>query len=184
MGKTTTGKTSTAKTAGPLAAGLRVALMNEVDGREFYRMAARDATNAEVRALFEFLMDEEARHYETLLDLAGRLASGKPPAFRRSVSDRKKLAAFRGSVVTPGMIADARAAEGEIAALSIGMGLEQRTIKQFSALRRKSEGAGDEAAASVFAELVAWEQDHLDLLSKRYEAIRESYWEEAHFWPF
>lgn len=177
-------KTATGKTDGPLASGLRAALMNEIDGREFYRMAARDAATGAVRELFEFLMAEEERHYEALLDLAGRLASGKPPAFKRSVSDRKKLAAFRGALVTPGMIADARGAEGEIAALSIGMGIERRTIKQFSALRRKSEGAGNEAAASVFAELVAWEEDHLDLLSKRYGAIRESYWEEAHFWPF
>jgi rubrerythrin len=129
-------------------------------------------------------MAEEERHYQSLLEQAGRLAAGKPLAFKRSAADRKKLSTFIGALVTPEMVADARKAEGEIAALSIGMGLEQRAIRQFAALRRKAEGLGDEAAASVFAVLVAWEQDHLELLSKRYEAIREAYWEEAHFWPF
>lgn len=178
-----TGK-KTGKAAGPLAEGLRTALMNEIDGREFYRMAARDAGSEPARELFEFLMNEEERHYQALLEQAGRLAAGKPLAFKRNAADKKKLATFLGALVTPGMVADARKAEGEIAALSIGMGLEQRAIRGFSALRRKAEGAGDEAAASVFAVLIAWEQDHLELLTKRYEAIREGYWEEARFWPF
>ncbi len=32
--------------------------------------------------------------------------------------------------------------------------------------------------------LVAWEQDHLDLLTRQYDQMREMYWEEARFWPF
>ncbi len=177
-------KKETDKLADALAPGLKAALMNEVDGREFYRMAALSATSDGVREMFEYLMAEEERHYEVLLEQAGRLASGKPLRFKRSASDRKALDAFHGLIYTPGVFADAKKAEGELAALSIGMTLEQRAIKQFSALLRKAESAGDEAAVSVFAMLVEWEQDHLALLSNQYEAFREAYWEEAHFWPF
>jgi rubrerythrin len=164
--------------------GLRAALMNEVDGREFYRLAARDASSEGVRDMFEFLMAEEERHYQALLEQVGRLAKGKPFRFKRSARDARALRSFHGLVYTPEVFADARKAEGELAALSIGMTLEQRAIKQFAALRRKAEFAGDEAAASVFAVLVAWEQDHLELLSNQYGVYREAYWEEARFWPF
>lgn len=177
-------KKETGTLAGALAPGLKAALMNEVDGREFYRMAAANASSDGVRDMFEFLMEEEERHYRALLEQAGRLAAGKPLRFKRNAADRKKLESFRTALVTPGMVFDAKKAEGEIAALSVGMTLEKRAIQQFSSLRKKAEWAGDEAAASVFAVLAAWEQDHLEMLSHRYGAIRETYWEDAQFWPF
>jgi rubrerythrin len=177
-------KTGMGKLAAAVAPGLKIALMNEVDGREFYRMAAQGATSEGVREMFEQLVAEEERHYQALLDQAGRLAGGKPLRFRRSASDRKALTAFHALIYTPEVFTDAKKAEGELAVLSIGMTLELRAIRQFDLLRKKAESAGDEGAASVFAGLAAWEQDHLDLLSNQYEAFREAYWEEAHFWPF
>jgi rubrerythrin len=72
--------------------------------------------------------------------------------------------------------------EGEVAALSIGMTLEKRAIAQFTALRKTV--TGDAPAQKVFSDLVAWEQDHLDVLTRQYEQMREMYWEEARFWPF
>jgi len=44
--------------------------------------------------------------------------------------------------------------------------------------------AGDARAEQVFSDLVAWEQDHLDVLTRQYDQMREMYWEEARFWPF
>ena len=72
--------------------------------------------------------------------------------------------------------------EGEVAALSIGMTLEKRAIAQFIALRKTA--AGDARAEKVFSDLVAWEQDHLDVLTRHYDHLREMFWEEARFWPF
>jgi rubrerythrin len=62
------------------------------------------------------------------------------------------------------------------------MTLEKRAIAQFNALRKTA--AGDAPAEKVFSDLVAWEQDHLDLLTRHYDQMREMYWEEARFWPF
>jgi rubrerythrin len=177
-------KTGTDRLAKAVSPGLKTALMNEVDGREFYQMAALGATSEGVRDMFEHLMAEEERHYQALLEQAGRLAAGKPLRIRRTAADRKALDAFHGLVYTPEVFADARKAEGELAALSIGMTLEKRAIQQFAALGKKAAAAGDEAAASVFAALAAWEEEHLALLSNQYGAFREAYWEEAHFWPF
>ena len=75
-----------------------------------------------------------------------------------------------------------REAEGEAAALSVGMTLEKRAIEQFAALRKKVKG--DAAAEKVFDDLIAWEREHLEILTRQYEQLREMFWEEARFWPF
>ena len=68
------------------------------------------------------------------------------------------------------------------AALSIGMTLEKRAIEQFTDLRRQVKA--DPAAVKMFDDLIAWEREHLEMLTRQYERLREMYWEEARFWPF
>ena len=162
--------------------GLKQALRNEVDGAEFYRMAAGSARRDAVRQMFTFLMEEEERHREAILDQMRRMAQGRPFLLARGAAAKKRLERFRSPLFTEDLLKVTRLAEGEVAALSIGMTLEKRAIAQFAALRRKV--AGDAQAEKVFADLVAWEQDHLEVLARQYEQLREMYWEEARFWPF
>jgi rubrerythrin len=146
--------------SGRIAEGWKKALMNEVEGREFYRMAAANASLDSVRQMFTFLMEEEERHREAILE------SGK----------------FRSPLFTPDFVARGKKVEGEAAALSIGMTLEKRAIEQFTAFRKKVKG--NDAAEKVVDALIAWEREHLELLTRHYEQLREMYWEEARFWPF
>jgi rubrerythrin len=162
--------------------GLKQALLNEVDGAEFYRMAAQSARHDGVRQMFRFLMEEEERHREAILDQMKRMAAGKPFLLARGAASKKRLEKFKSPLFTEDLVKGSRLVEGEVAALSIGMTLEKRAITQFVALRRKV--AGDARAEKVFADLVAWEQDHLEVLTRQYEQFREMYWEEARFWPF
>lgn len=168
--------------SGALAEGLKAALLNEVEGREFYRMAAKNATRDGVRQMFEFLTEEEERHYETLLEQAARMAEGRPPRLSRSASAKRAIRKYRSPLFSPDFVARGRYADGEIAALSIGMTLEKRAIQQFLTLRRKVKG--DPAAERLFDGLIAWEREHLDILTRQYEQLRDMYWEQARFWPF
>ncbi|MGE5189909.1 MAG: ferritin-like domain-containing protein [Gemmatimonadota bacterium] len=165
-----------------VADGLKKALMNEIEGREFYRMAARNAATAGARRMFEFLGDEEERHREAILAQVARMAEGKAPGIVRGAASRKGIGAFRSPLFTPDFVARGTNVEGEAAALSVGMTLEKRAIAQFVALRKKA--AGDAAAEKLFDDLAAWERDHLDVLARQYGQLREMYWEEARFWPF
>jgi rubrerythrin len=162
--------------------GLKQALLNEIDGAEFYRMAAKNARHDGVRQMFGFLMEEEERHREAILDQMKRMADGKPFLLARGAAAKKRLSKFKSPLLTEDLVKVSRHVEGEVAALSIGMTLEKRAIAQFSSLRRKV--AGDARAEKVFADLIAWEQDHLEVLTRQYDQFREMYWEEARFWPF
>ncbi len=162
--------------------GLKQALRNEIDGAEFYRMAAGSARRDAVRQMFQFLMEEEVRHREAIVNQMRRMEEGKGMKFERGASAKKALAKFRSPLLTDDLVKESRQIEGEVAALSIGMTLEKRAIAQFTALRKTA--AGDPRAEKVFSDLVAWEQDHLDVLTRQYEQMREMFWEEARFWPF
>jgi len=162
--------------------GLKQALLNEVDGAEFYRMAAKSARHDAVRQMFQFLMEEEERHREAILHQMQRMAEGKPFRLERGAASRKALAKFRSPLITEELVNVSREVEGEVAALSIGMTLEKRAIAQFTSLLRKV--AGDARAEKVFSDLIAWERDHLEVLTRQYDQLREMYWEEARFWPF
>jgi rubrerythrin len=168
--------------SGPIAEAWKKALMNEVEGREFYRMAAANARLDGVRQMFTFLMDEEERHREAILEQIGRVARGKSPRSVRKGPGKREIRKFRSPLFTPDFVARGRQAEAEAAALSIGMTLEKRAIEQFAALRKMAKG--DAAAEKVFDDLIAWEREHLEILTRQYEQLREMFWEEARFWPF
>jgi rubrerythrin len=161
--------------------GLRLAITNELEGREFYRMAAAAAGHDGVRQMFTFLMEEEARHHEELLRQIARLSEGKPMRVARRGPDRKAIRKFRGPLLSPELVRDSRKASGAAAVLSLGMTLEKRAIAHFTALRKRF--AGDEAASRFFDVLIAWEKEHLIILTRQYESLREMYWEEARSWP-
>ena len=162
--------------------GLKVALRNEIDGAEFYRMAAGSARRDAVRQMFLFLMEEEEIHRDAIRNQLARLSEGKAMRFQRSAAAKKAFQKFRSPLLTDDLVKAGRHAEGEASALSIGMTLERRSIAQFNGLRRKA--VGDPHAERLFADLVAWEEDHLDLLTRQYGQMREMFWEEARFWPF
>ncbi|MEW6719755.1 MAG: ferritin family protein [Thermodesulfobacteriota bacterium] len=177
MKKGAAGSTETA-----IAKGLKQALLNEIDGTEFYRMAAENAARDGIRRMFRFLMEEEKRHREEILRVIRAFSQGKAPRLERSAASRRGIGRFRSPLYTADLVKAGRKAEGEVAALSIGMTLERRAIAQFTALGKKA--AADPATQKVFADLAEWEREHLDVLTRQYGQLREMYWEEARFWPF
>jgi rubrerythrin len=162
--------------------GLQQALRNEIDGTEFYRMAASTARQDGVRQMFRFLMEEEVRHREAILEQMRRMEKGKPFRIERGAASRRGTAKYKSPLYTPDLAKASRLADGEVAALSIGMTLEKRAIAQFAALQKKAAGAP--RVEKVFSDLAAWERDHLEILTRQYDQLREMYWEEARFWPF
>ena len=119
--------------------GLKQALRNEIDGAEFYRMAAGSARRDAVRQMFQFLMEEEERHRAAIVNQMQRLAEGKGMKFERAASAKKALAKFKSPLLTDDLVKEGRQVEGEVAALSIGMTLEKRAIAQFT---RPAENGG------------------------------------------
>src|SRR3972149_202609 len=112
-------KGSAKPASGSIAQGWKKALRNEIEGREFYRMAAANARLDGVRQMFTFLMEEEERHREAILEQIGRMARGKPPRSVRKGPGKREIRKFRSPLFTPDFVARGRQAEGEAAAASV-----------------------------------------------------------------
>ncbi|MBD3169864.1 MAG: hypothetical protein GF307_10310 [candidate division Zixibacteria bacterium] len=160
--------------------GLKVAIQTEIDGYNFYTLAAGRTKSDKGKKMFQFLADEEVKHkkyleakYRDILETGkiGELPQPtkvpktyktKSPIFTAEFSKRAKLPAF------------------EMTALSIGILLEERAIQFFKDQAKKIH---DTKAKKVFNSLADWEGEHLELLMHHHKMLTREYWEEARFEP-
>lgn len=158
--------------------GLKTALQTELNGIEFYRMAAQNTEDVKGKQAFQMLADDEQKHFAALqkqyasliekngwqsIDL-GKISSfeGDSPIFSVELKDRVKGKHF------------------EITALSIGALLETNSINFY---RKMKEQNDDPAAKELYAKLEKWEQAHLDAITRQLDLIKEDYWAEQRFAP-
>lgn len=158
--------------------GLKVALQTELNGIEFYRIAAEKTEDAKGKRAFQTLADDEVKHYNTLqkqynslieenkwqsLDLGNASKfEGESPIFSRELKKRVKGRHF------------------EVTALSIGALLETNSIDFYRKMKEKSD---DPVARELFEQLEKWEQIHLQAITKQLDLIKADYWTEQRFTP-
>ncbi len=158
---------------------LKEAMQAEVDGHNFYRMAA-DKTNDEMgKEAFKGLAKDEVEHFNFLkaqynsfekdgvpdksVKLGKPSESGESPMFTDSFKNRLKDAHY------------------EMTALSVGVQLEQSAIDFY---KKQSEKAENENVKEFFKELADWEATHHRRLLKQQQELKEDYWQDGNFYPF
>lgn len=158
--------------------GLRTALQTELNGIQFYKLAAEKTDDNKGKKTFQMLADDELKHYHALqqqykslldeskwqdIDL-GDISTfeGESPIFTKELKDRVKDKHF------------------EVTALSIGALLESNSIDFY---RRMKEQSDDPAARELYGQLQKWEETHLKAITKQLDLIKEEYWSEQRFSP-
>lgn len=160
--------------------GLRTALQTELNGIEFYRMAAEKTSDAKGKEVFALLAGDEEIHFQELkqwyatavrtnaltpsitLPEARTMFKGDSPIFSNEIKERIEERHF------------------EMSALSIGALLETNSIDLY---RKMKEETDDPQAKLLFESLQKWEQQHLEAITKQMDVIKEDYWAEQHFAP-
>jgi len=159
--------------------GLRKAMEIEVNGRNFYTMAADGAVDPKGKEAFRILADEELRHLDflrthyrsamefgsidTALTLGTRHDFQAGPIFSDEIAGRLKNAQF------------------EMSALSIGMQLELSSMDFY---KKQASEVSDPYVKRFYEELVKWEKGHYDALSRQQEMLKEDFWATGGFAPF
>ncbi len=154
---------------------LKTAIINEVEGHSFYRLAAEKADNPESRDSFNMLAEEEKKHEEWLRDLYRDISQGErgqaradEPAMGKSpgIFRRENIKFESGSL--------------EVSVLRIGILMEKASIDFY---REAVEKTQNPQAKKLYEKLVNWEVQHMDSLEKAYEEAREDWWERQGFSP-
>jgi Fur family ferric uptake transcriptional regulator len=147
---------------------LRIAIATERSGLEFYTRAARVATNARARRVFQKLADEERTHLSTLQTRYQKLLTADP-----QLESRPTFLFFKGAA--NGLFADAaeEVLKGvdDRQALKIGIRCERSSHKFF---KRYGERFEDSEGKRIFLEFADEERDHLDLLLREYIAVSKA----------
>ncbi|MEO0137705.1 MAG: ferritin family protein [candidate division WOR-3 bacterium] len=159
--------------------GLKIAMQTELNGIEFYKVAAEKTEDPKGKEVFKTLAQDEIKHfnelkrqYEHLLKENVWLAKielgtpstfvGESPIFTEEIKMRIKERHF------------------EMSALSIGALLESNSIDFY---RKMKEESDDPLAKELFQQLQEWEERHLEAITKQMNLLKEEYWADAQFTP-
>jgi rubrerythrin len=158
---------------------LTKALKAEVEGQNFYLMAADQTRDARARKVFRQLAREEKNHelflwaqYQSILEKRG-------PDAAATMGSRSALTE-PGPIFSPEFADHITSAHFEVAALAIALRLELRAVKLY---REAAEQTQDPMLRTCFEDLARWEAGHRDALTRQLDDLRLDYWSTGGFTP-
>ncbi len=155
---------------------IKQAIINEVEGYEFYNLAAKGATSKESEQAFKELAQEELKHAEYLKELFSKINNEEKDFFDLAwVVDppSPKIFDWEKINVKPGSLT--------MSIFSIGMDMEKASVEFYENAKKNTEY---EAAAKLYDILIGWEKVHLDQFMKEYYKSRDDWWNQQSFAPF
>jgi rubrerythrin len=156
---------------------IKSGILLERRGEAFYRTAANQSANEEVRAFFETMAVEEREHIKILSDQFKAIRKNG----RFSTPDALPEVSISQHVLTPAVKARIAAAGFEAAAISAAMLMEAHAITLYA---KRSEDTQDPEEKKLYRWLADWEMEHLEFLSAIDAELKERIWNESGFWPF
>ncbi len=152
------------------------AILNEVEGYEFYKMAANQAGTGQSKEAFLELANEELKHVDYLKSLFDKLKDGK--------SDDIDLA-LQANPPSPEIYKweniDNEYNSLAMSVFGIGIQMEKDSIEFYENAKKEIK---DEDARQLFDILIQWEKVHLDQFIEQYDKYKENWWAEQSFAPF
>lgn len=157
---------------------LRQAMLNEVEGAQFYKISAEKFGNTSTRDIFLSLAEEEEKHYQYLKDLSEKLMNVKedmgfdPKSLEEEIPSPK---IYNWEKADPSILSIA------VSVFSIAMNMEKDSIAFYEKAR---ENATSEEAKELFDILIKWEGVHLEQFTNQYNIYQQEWWNDQNFAPF
>ncbi len=155
---------------------IKQAILNEVEGYEFYKMAAGQAGNGGSKSAFLELANEELKHVEYLKELFNKI--------KESPEAEVELA-FNEGPPSPGIYKwdklDKDLTSLAMSVFGIGIQMEKDSVEFYS---KAKENTKLQSAAKLYDILIKWEKVHLDQFTQQYNLYRQDWWADQSFAPF
>lgn len=155
---------------------IKKAIINEIEGYEFYNMASNNSKSKEVKNAFLELAEEEMQHVIWLKDLFNKVKDDNMMDFQLAlIPEPTSPAIFKWENV------DRKDAGIAVSAFGIGIQMEKASIEYYTKAASETE---IEKAKELFNILIKWEKIHLDKFSSQYEELKEEWWSQQGYAPF
>lgn len=156
---------------------LKTALLLERRGKAFYSKVADQATDPDVKQVFEIMADEEDEHIKILSE---QFAHFKQHQKFKEVKLPKGGDDTASEILSDKIKDSISAASFEAAAISSAIDMETRAIEIYS---QRAKQATEAEEKSLYQWLAKWEQGHHQILFELDRELRERIWNDNHFWP-
>ncbi len=155
---------------------IKQAILNEIEGYEFYKMAGKQAQNTDVKKSFERLAEEELKHVEWLKQLFESMSSDQADTnLLESLPNPPTAGIFKWDSL------DRDNAGIAVSVFGIGMQMEEASVEFYKDAANKT-GLGE--AKKLYKLLAQWEQVHFEQFAKEYESLRKDWWSYQGYAPF
>lgn len=156
---------------------LKRAILLEMNGKEFFTMAAKTASSPVAKELFEHMVKEEEHHLHILqLTFRRHLEEGKVVL----PNEEELEFGFQDPIIDKSFLIELRNSQFDSSAISIALTLEERAFKFY---QKEEQAATDPEIKKLFTWLTDWEIDHHRKLLALEEDFREDVWNDSNFWP-
>ncbi|MEK6263887.1 MAG: ferritin family protein [Clostridium sp.] len=155
---------------------IKQAIINEIEGYEFYNMASSKSKSKEVEAAFLELANEEMQHVIWLKDLFGKIKDDNVANFQLAlIPEPTSPAIFKWENI------DRVDAGIAVSAFGIGIQMEKASVEYYEKAAKETK---IKEAKELYTVLIKWEKVHLDKFSAQYEELKEEWWSEQGYAPF
>jgi len=154
---------------------IKQAIIGEIEGYEFYKLAAKQAKSQEVKDTYLYLADEERKHVIWLEDLLKQIDGEDNRFDLESVDPPPSPDLFRWDKL------DRENPQTTISVFGIALQLEKSSYEFYGECAEKIE---DPIARRLFKILEAWEKAHYDSFNKEYKELNDNWWAEQRFAPY
>lgn len=156
---------------------IKGALLLEYRGTALYKNAAEKSENEDVKEMFRMMEEEELKHVELLKKQFLLVSKGKD----FDASGMAQIEEETAEVVLSDKITKAISGSGyEAAVISSALELEKKAVEYYS---EKEKNATTDEERKLFNWLVKWEKEHMAMLAKLDNEIKEQVWYDNSFWP-
>ena len=159
--------------------GLKKAMQAEVDGHNFYKMAANSTEDEMGKETFNSLAEDEVEHFKFLKAQYDSFKANGKPDTKAKLTRPSELA--ESPIFSENFKERLHDAHYEMTALSVGIQLELSSIQFY---KSESEKARDATVRRFYKELADWETEHHRRLLKQQQELTEDYWQAGNFYPF
>ena len=156
---------------------LKGAILLEHRGKALYESVVKTSESEGVRELFNMLTREEDKHISVLEKQFSRISKGESFDLKELEEDH---ASTYEAVITQEIVKNISGAGYEAAVIAAALEFEKNAVKFYS---DHASSAESEQEKKLYNWLAEWEKNHMLMMARLDDELKEKIWYDNQFWP-
>ena len=156
---------------------LKGAILLEKRGKALYDSVLKTSESESVKELFNILSREEDKHIDVLTKQFSLITKGK--SFDIGELEKEHTTTYE-AIITDEIVKSISAAGYEAAVVAAALEFEKNAVKYYS---EHASGAESEDEKKLYNWLTEWEKNHMLMLARLDNELKEKIWYDNQFWP-